>query len=134
MVKKCLKRVYVTVTMSEVKENQSGWVRDTLGELLHCDNLEEVTIELTSNNEGDRGLMHQVLEDEVRPVASQLQGRVRDECIEVRHVHSWWPGGRIGAYRIVSGPWGDLERARELFRVRYDRDMADKRRQANQFQ
>jgi hypothetical protein len=83
-----LKRVYVTVSMSEVKENESGWVRKTLEGLLKCERLEEVTIALTSNNERDRGLIQRVLAEEVRPVASQLRERVRDECIRVRHVDS----------------------------------------------
>jgi hypothetical protein len=134
VVKKWLKRVYVTVSMSEVKENESGWVRETLEGLLECERLEEVTIALTSNNERDRGLIQRVLAEEVRPVASQLRERVRDECIRVRHVDSWWTGGGIAAWQIVSGPWGESGRAQELDRVRYDRDVADKRRRAKQFQ
>lgn len=134
VMKKWLRRVYITVSMSEVKENQSGWVRETLEELLECETLEEVTIELMSNSEGDRELMQKVLEDEVRPVASQLRERVRDECIEVRHVHNWWPSGRIASWQVVSGPWGESERARGLFRVHYDRDVADKRKRAGQFE
>jgi hypothetical protein len=98
VVKKWLKRVCVTVSMSEVKENQSGWVQKTLEGLLECESLEEVTIALMSNSQRDRGLMQQVLAEEVRPVATQLRGRVRDECIQVRHVDSWWTGGRIAAW------------------------------------
>jgi hypothetical protein len=67
-------------------------------------------------------------------VASQLRARVLDERIEVRHVRSWWPSGKIADWQIVSGPWGDWKRARDLFRVHYDRDMADKRRRAKQFE
>jgi hypothetical protein len=98
VVKKWLKRVYVTVSMSEVKENQSGWVQKTLEGLLECESLEEVTIALMSNSQRDRGLMQQVLAEEVRPVATQLRRRVRDECIQVRHVDSWWTGGGIAAW------------------------------------
>jgi hypothetical protein len=98
VVKKWLKRVYVTVSMSEVKENQSGWVQKTLEGLLECESLEEVTIALMSNSQRDRGLMQQVLAKEVRPVATQLPGRVRDECIQARHVDSWWTGGGIAAW------------------------------------
>lgn len=129
-----LKRVHVRVHMNEVKENQSGWVRKTLEGLIGCESLEEVAIELTSNNEKDRGSMQRVLAEEVRPTASQLRERVRDECIEVRHVDSWLTGGGIAARQVVSGPWGESERARELGRVHYDRDLADRRRRAKQFQ
>jgi hypothetical protein len=111
VVGKWLKMVYVTVTMSEVKENQSGWVRMTLEGLMECESLEEVTIALTSNNERDRGLMQRVLAEEVRPVASQLCERVRDECIRVRHVDLWCTGGGITAWQIESGPWGESGRA-----------------------
>lgn len=133
VVKKWLKRVYVQVQMGEVKEEERGWVGKSLGELLECEKLEEVTIELTSGYEGDRGLMQRVLAEEVVPVASRLGERVADECIEVRHVRSWWGSGKIADWQIVSGPWGDSERARNLFRVRYDRDVADRRRRAKQF-
>lgn len=40
------------------QRNQSDWARDTLEELVQCENLEEVTIQLTSNNDRDRGLVH----------------------------------------------------------------------------
>jgi hypothetical protein len=133
VVKKWLKRVYITVHMGEVTENQDGWVRKTLEGLLECESLEEVTIALTSNNKQDRGLMQRVLAEEVRPVASQLRGRVRDECIQVMYADSWWTGGGIAAWQIVSGPWGQSERTRELGRVHYDRDVSDKRRRGNQF-
>jgi hypothetical protein len=43
VVKKWLKRVYVTVHMGEVREKGKGRVRKTLEELLECKNLEEVT-------------------------------------------------------------------------------------------
>jgi hypothetical protein len=134
VVKKWLKKVHVTVTMSEVKENKSGWVRKTLERLLECESLDELTIALTSKSERDRDLMQQVLAEEVRPAATQLRGRVRDECIQVRHVDSWWEGGGIAAWQIVSGPWGESGRAQELSRVHYERDMADKRRRAKQFE
>jgi hypothetical protein len=134
VVKLWLKKVYVTVTMSGVKENQSGWVRKTLEGLLGCESLEEVTTALTSNSERDRGLMQQVLAEEVRPVVTQLRGRVRDECIRVRHVDSWLKGGGIAAWQIVSGPWGESGRAQELGRVHYEWDVADKRRRAKQFE
>jgi DNA-binding Lrp family transcriptional regulator len=134
VVKLWLKRVYVTVHMSEVKENRSGWVRQTLEGLMRCERLEEVTIELTSENEGDRDLMRRVLAEEVRPVANQLRERVLDECIEVRHVNSWWSSGKIADWQIVSGPWGQSERARGLFRVHYERDVADRRKRVKQFQ
>lgn len=39
-----------------------------------------------------------------------------------------------GAWQIVSGPWGESKCAREPFRVRYDRDVADERRRAEQCQ
>ena len=90
-----LKRVYSTVHMGEVRAEGKGWVRKTLEELLECKNLLEVTIELSSKNEGDRDLMQRVLGGEIRPVASQVRRRVFDECIEIRHVRSWWPSGRI---------------------------------------
>jgi hypothetical protein len=134
VVKKWLKRVYVTVSMSEVKENQSGWVQKTLEGLLECESLEEVTIALMSNSQRDRGLMQQVLAEEVRPVATQLRGRVRDECIQVRHVDSWWTGGGIAASQIVSGSWGESGRAQELGSVHYERDVAGERRRAKQFE
>jgi hypothetical protein len=82
-----------------------------------CESLEEVTIALTSNNKQDRGLMQRVLAEEVRPVASQLRGRVPDECIQVMYADSWWTGGGIAAWQIVSGPWGESERTQELGRV-----------------
>jgi hypothetical protein len=134
VVKKWLKRVYVTVSMSEVKENQSGWVQKTLEGLLECESLEEVTIALTSKSERDRSLMHQVLTEEVRPVATLLRERVKDECIQVRRVDSWWEGGGIAAWQIVSGPWGESGRAQDLSRVHYEREVADKRRRAKQFE
>lgn len=134
VVKKCLKRVYVTVSMSEVEENQSGWVLKTLGGLLECESLEEVTIALMSKTERDRGLMKQVLGEGIWPVATRLRGRVKDECIQVRQVDSWWEGGGIAAWQIVSGPWGQSERAQDLSRVHYERDVADKRRRAKQFE
>lgn len=134
VVKKWLRKVYVEVHMSEVEEEERGWVRATLDELLECERLEEVTIELRSGYERDRALIQSVLAEEVWPVASGLRGRVADECIEVRHVRSWWGNGRIADWQIVSGPWGNSERARNMFRVRYDRDVADKRRRVKQFQ
>jgi hypothetical protein len=39
--RKWLKTVHVTVSTSEVKENQSGWVQRTLEGLLKCESLEE---------------------------------------------------------------------------------------------
>lgn len=130
--KRWLKRIYVTVNMFEVKE--SGWVRRTLEGLMDCERLEEVTIELTSKDEQDSSLMERLLEDEVRPVASQLRERVRDQCVEVRHVKSWRPGGGIEGWQVALGASGDPERARELARVHRDRDLADKRWRASQLQ
>lgn len=78
--------------------------------------------------------MQQALTEEVRPVATQLRGQVKDECIQVRHVDSWWEGGGIAAWQIVSGPWGESGRAQDLSRVHYEREVADKRRRAKEFE
>lgn len=120
--------------MFEVKENRSGWVRQTLEGLMKYERLEEGTIELTSENEGDRDLMQRVLAEEARPVANRLRERVLDNCIEVKNVHSWWSSGKIADWQIVSGPWGQSERARGLFRVHYEQDMADRWKRVKQFQ
>jgi hypothetical protein len=120
--------------MSEIKENQSGWVQQTLEGLLECESLEEVTIALMSSSERDRDLMQRVLAEEVRPMATQLRRRVRDECIQVRHLDSWWTSGGIAAWQVVSGPWGESGRAQDLSRVHYERDMADNHRRAKQFE
>lgn len=68
-----------------------------LEEMLECESLEEVTIALTSKSGRDRSLMQQVLTEEVGPVATQLRGQVKDECIQVRHVDSWCEGGGIAS-------------------------------------
>jgi hypothetical protein len=78
--------------------------------------------------------MHQVLTEEVRPVATRLRERVKDECIQVRHVDLWSEGGGIAAWQIVSGSWGASGRVQDLSSVHYEREVADKRRRAKQFE
>jgi hypothetical protein len=132
--RKWLKTVHVTVSISEFKENQSGWVQRTLEGLLKCEGLEEVTILLTSSGKGDRDLVQRVLAEEVLPVASQIREAVRDECIMVAYAIDWWAGGKVLAWQEALRHRGESKRGDELHKVQYDRDVADELKRRKQFE
>lgn len=84
VMKRQLENAWITINIFEVKglegHRQLGKAEERLVELLECANLEQVIIELESDdegyNEGENNPMMQVLKEEVEPVSKGLRKRV----------------------------------------------------------